>query len=134
MRADSRPLLRPDLLRVRREDEGDVAVLALEGELDLATLDEFVEATEPFAAGDALVVDTTALDFMDSSGLRELLRVHSALRPRLVVACGEDGPIRRLFQVAGLEATLTIVASRAAAIQAVRRVSRELDEPATRSG
>jgi hypothetical protein len=66
--------------------------------------------------------------------LRELLRVHSALGPRLVVACGEDGPIRRLFQVAGIEATLTIVASRAAAIQALRLVPRGQDEPAVQSG
>jgi anti-sigma B factor antagonist len=54
------------------------AVLAVAGELDLGTAEEFwphlARLLGPSAGPTAVVLDGTALDFLDSSGLRVLLR------------------------------------------------------------
>ena len=62
----------------------------LEGELDLTNADEFSELVErELRAGHEVVLDLSQLTFMDSSGLRALIRVAKAGRelnaPPLVI-------------------------------------------------
>jgi anti-sigma B factor antagonist len=56
--------------------DGRLAVLALAGELDLGTADDVWPGLERLlaTAAEAVVLDGTALEFVDSSGLRVLLR------------------------------------------------------------
>jgi anti-sigma B factor antagonist len=56
--------------------DGRVAVFALSGELDLGTADIVWPGLARLlaTAAEAVVLDGTALEFMDSSGLRVLLR------------------------------------------------------------
>ena len=82
------------------------ALVAIAGELDLATVAKVSEAfaSETVQQADAVVVDLTELSFMDSSGLTALLTFQSDLdarRRRLAIACPE-GAARLVLDVAGV--------------------------------
>lgn len=84
-------------------------VLHVSGEIDIATapdLDKAIEAEQ----GD-LVIDLTSVDFMDSTGLRSLIAAHRSMTAadrRLLVLPG-SGPVRRLFEVAGVGDALHLI-------------------------
>lgn len=96
---------------VRRDDS--VVHLGLTGEFDLAGLPAFesaiaaVEEDEPAT----IVIDLSALTFMDSSGLRALVtadeRARTAQR-RLAIVAGPP-TIRRVFEITKLDAYLDLV-------------------------
>ena len=109
-------------LSVRLEDANGLPVLVLEGELDLATAPQFAAAMEPFSRGATVVVDLCELDFMDSSGVRELMRGEAVLGEGLRVVCGSGGPVRRLFELASVDSVLSVYSSRAEAVRAGARV------------
>jgi anti-sigma B factor antagonist len=57
--------------------DGGTAVIACSGDLDLSTCTQFAEAVDTSLDGDAVGVlrlDLHALQFIDSTGLRELIR------------------------------------------------------------
>jgi anti-anti-sigma factor len=92
---------------------GEVVHLRLSGEFDLAAVPEF-DAEMAAAEADgpaAIVVDLTALTFMDSSGLRALVtaddRVRAAHR-RLAIVPGPPA-VRRVFEITQLEGRLDLV-------------------------
>jgi anti-anti-sigma factor len=58
-------------LTVETTQQGETAVIALSGELDMAGADALQQELALVEAG-ALVVDLRGLDFMDSSGLRAI--------------------------------------------------------------
>ena len=107
-------------LNVRREDANGLPVLVLEGELDLATAPQVAAAMEPFSRGATVVVDLCEVHFMDSSGVRELLRGEAVLGEGLRVVCVSEGPVRRLFELASVASVLSIYPSRAEAVRAIR--------------
>ena len=53
---------------------GGLAVTTIRGELDIGSADELSAALDKVAAEQHVVVDLSAVDFMDSSGLAVLLR------------------------------------------------------------
>ncbi len=96
-------------------------LLSCSGELDASTAPQLREAfgqrTEP-----RVIVDLTAIDFMDSTGLSILLnarRRHLRAGRRMVVLC-PDGPARRILRLSCLEATLSVTDSLGAAVQRLR--------------
>jgi anti-sigma B factor antagonist len=96
-------------------------LLACSGELDTSTApvlrEVFGQRTEP-----RVIVDLTAIDFMDSTGLSILLnarRRHLRAGRRMVVLC-PDGPARRILRLSCLEATLCVTDSLGAAIARLR--------------
>ena len=80
--------------------------LAVHGELDAATADEFDIALQEAlleTEGD-FVLDLCGLTFMDSGGVNELLRARSLLgreERSLIVRCA-DGPVRRVLDLVGI--------------------------------
>lgn len=96
-------------------------LLACSGDLDTVTAPSLRAA---FAARNEprVIVDLTAIDFMDSTGLSILLnarRRHMRAGRRLVVLC-PDGPARRVLRLACLEETLGVTDSLGAAIARLR--------------
>jgi anti-anti-sigma factor len=83
----------------RRGDE--IAVLALEGELDLAAAPRMRARIENAADGRALVIDMRGVTFVDSAALKELLRARTELPARDVrlVLAGVPPPVRRLLDL-----------------------------------
>jgi len=83
----------------RRADE--IAVLALEGELDLAAAPSMRARIDHAADGRALVIDMRGVTFVDSAALKELLRARTELPARDVrlVLAGVPPPVRRLLDL-----------------------------------
>jgi stage II sporulation protein AA (anti-sigma F factor antagonist) len=101
---------------VRREDEGDVLVLVVEGEVDFGTSSELRETLK--ALEGRVVVDLRETTFMDSSGLQVLLTSTADPNRRLHVACPPTGLVRDLLTVAGVGDWLKVYESRSAALAA----------------
>jgi anti-sigma B factor antagonist len=96
-------------------------VVALRGELDVATVPAFREALNPLAEDETvqcIVVDLVEVTFIDSTGLMTLL---NALRRvvrregRLVIACNNP-TVLRLFEATRTDATFEIVPTREQAL------------------
>jgi anti-sigma B factor antagonist len=109
----------PYTITVERRDVGRRTVLAVSGEVDIASSPLLRSAVE--AAWDAgaheLWLDLSATSFMDSSGLHVLLdaqRAAEALRRRLTIIC-PPGNVRRVFELTGAVNTLRVYDDRAAA-------------------
>lgn len=84
---------------LRREDVGDVAVVVVEGEVDMVTAPALQEELESIAPGTSVVIDLCDTPFMDSTGLRVLFAAGQAPDGRVHIACGPSGPVARLFEV-----------------------------------
>lgn len=108
-------------LEVRREIEGDVAIVSLVGEFDYA---EMSTAQDEIHAAEAerpkvLVLDLTGLKFMDSSAVRVILQTDSRAREagrRLALITG-NGPPHRVLSILGLTDRLDVVADRDAVLR-----------------
>ncbi|UTI65388.1 STAS domain-containing protein [Paraconexibacter antarcticus] len=98
-------------------------LLSCAGELDAATAPALAarlrERAEP-----AVIVDLTAVSFMDSTGLSILLNArlrYTRAERSLVVLC-PDGPARRVLRLSGLEETLSVADSLGAAQETLARM------------
>jgi anti-sigma B factor antagonist len=98
--------------------DGQGLVLAVHGELDLATCGEFTRpAQEAITGRRPLIVDLTACSFLDSSGLRAMLQVSAALEDGnepavpMAVVIG-DSPAGRLLSLTELDKRLSVFATR----------------------
>lgn len=89
-----------------------VQVLVVEGELDISSVRDFEQALKPLeVAASAVVVDLRSLNFIDSTGLRAILRSDSRMRTagkRFALVPG-SGPVQRVFRLTGLDSRLEFV-------------------------
>jgi anti-anti-sigma factor len=86
---------------------GDSVRVQLRGEIDLQSERPFVEKVETLADSDGsstILLDLAAVDFIDSSGVRALVRLllQHGDRLRLVAL---SPPVRRVLDIAGLTAS-----------------------------
>jgi anti-anti-sigma factor len=93
--------------------EGDAVVVALSGELDLAgerQLEAAIESAQ--SSGAPLTVDLSALKFIDSSGLRVLVKLHNRATTDGFSYTLIPGPpqVHRTFALCGLDRTLAFAA------------------------
>jgi anti-sigma B factor antagonist len=87
----------------------DTAVLALAGELDIATVDQFSRAVEEARVHcTELDIDLTGLDFLDSSGLRAIVSLHNASEAQGFAYSLRGAPprVQRIFALTGLDELL----------------------------
>ena len=118
----------PETFEVVEVTFGAAPGLAVRGEVDLAAVPALEQALEAAikATTGALVVDLSEVAFLDSSGLLVLLHGRALLAREnraLAIVC-PAGPVRDLFDVAGVAELLILYASREdleAAIGARRR-------------
>lgn len=95
-----------------RKDAAAVTV-APEGELDLAGEGRFEAAIQQaLETALSLTIDLSALDFIDSSGLRVLVRLHNTAQRDGFSYTVVPGPpqVHRTFVLCGLDATLPFAA------------------------
>lgn len=88
------------------------AVLSLNGELDLAAVDEFTTAVHAAIADCRHIeLDLGGLDFLDSSGLRAIVAIHNASRTRGFTYGLRPGPpqVQRLFGLTGVRELLVFI-------------------------
>ncbi|BBZ28570.1 anti-sigma factor antagonist [Mycolicibacterium madagascariense] len=68
----------------------------------------------------ALIVDLTELEFLASMGLQVLLDAHAAAGPDTTMVVAADGPTTsRPLQITGIDDTIALYPTRAAALQAL---------------
>lgn len=113
-------------LAEERLHDGEVVVIAVEGELDLFTAPELRDRLKERADGTEpphVVVDLGGCAFVDASGCQVLLRAarRLALRDRRLAIVDADPGNARILSVMGLDELFPVVASRAEAAAAVRR-------------
>lgn len=70
-----------DPLEITRRDANGTRIIALAGELDLSNFASLLKALEGWGEFDRVVVDTTRLRFLDSSGLSTLIAAHRTMGP-----------------------------------------------------
>jgi anti-anti-sigma factor len=94
-------------LRVGSFRDGDTHVVVLEGELDIATMEQVERALERAGDTDArlIVVDLRELEFLDCSGLRVVWAAYQREGERLVLVRGPDH-VQRVFEISGLATVL----------------------------
>jgi anti-anti-sigma factor len=91
---------------IREHDADGVHVVAMLGELDLATAPRLAFRIDAARGRGArrLVVDLTAAEFCDSTGLRALVGCHREVVAgggRMALAVLEDSAVARMFALAG---------------------------------
>lgn len=94
--------------------DGDVAVLAVSGEIDLATIPAFEAAIADALTHrpKALIVDLSAVDFLASAGLQALVATHEKISGSAKFAVVADGPATsRPIQLTGLDQILSLSSS-----------------------
>jgi len=93
--------------------EGSASVVAVSGELDLASGPEFERVLERAAGSSAelLVIDMRRLDFMDSTGLSIIVRTHQRLaeQGRSLGLVKGSAQVQRLFDLTGVAERLLLV-------------------------
>ena len=85
----------------------DGHLIVVSGEVDMATAPSLAEALDQFVSG-TVTVDLSDVTFIDSTGLKALVAAHRRIerrRSRLIVR-GVAPIVRRLFEIAGLDALL----------------------------
>jgi anti-anti-sigma factor len=97
-------------LRVGSFRDGDTHVIVLDGELDLATMEDVERELERVGGTDArlIAVDLRELTFMDCSGLRVIWVAHRREAERLILVRGPRC-VQRVFEIAGLVRLLAFV-------------------------
>lgn len=89
--------------------------IVVEGEVDLATVEELETAIDHVFSGDPhpLVIDLRESSFMDSTGLKALVmanrRFDESGRSFAIAVSG--GPVARLIDLSGVDSSVTIVDS-----------------------
>lgn len=98
------------------------AILQLQGELDLSTASRLAEPLRRLLGrGEAVVVDLTGVQFIDSSGIAVLLNPmrNGDRSPPLHVAITAGSQVDRVFEVVGLGRTLRVFSSPEDALNAL---------------
>lgn len=104
-------------------------LLAIRGELDLdtaPTLEKEIESLDPEQVS-GLVIDLADCGFIDSTGVALLVRawkrldlVAAAGGHGRVVLCSPSTQVRRVLEITGLESSISVHASRDAALSELR--------------
>jgi anti-sigma B factor antagonist len=95
-------------LRIEVTDGARSARIALHGEFDIASADDAGRALQELLRRDldAVIIDLSGLDFMDSTGVKFLVDGREAARARgvrLTLVPGR-GPVQRVLTVSGVTA------------------------------
>jgi anti-sigma B factor antagonist len=80
-------------------------VIFLSGEIDMATAQSLSSALQPWVrAGGPVIVDFSAVSFMDSTGLRVLIEEAKALGERgCIIIHGSHGAVASLLRITKVE-------------------------------
>jgi anti-sigma B factor antagonist len=111
------------ILEITPGSLGGAACLTLAGELDVAEvprLEQALDAAVADSAG-AFLVDLCELEFLDSSGIRLLLRARALLgrEDRTLALVCPYGPVRRAIELTGVSDLFTIFRTREEAAAAL---------------
>jgi anti-sigma B factor antagonist len=119
-------LSRNDPISTSVSHEDGIAVLAVGGDVDLATVPDFQAAiTEALTQEPtALIVDLSGVNFLASAGLQTLVATHESVSKTARFAVVANGPATsRPIQLTGLDQIFSLFSTLAEAIAAMRAAS-----------
>jgi anti-sigma B factor antagonist len=109
-------------LQVTLADADGATVVVVDGELDAASTPELSgPLTDALADGASVVLDLSAVSFVDSTGLHAIIDARTEADERggrLEICCEPDGPVARVIEVA-LPGMIELHPTREAALAAV---------------
>lgn len=110
-----------NLAEVSYEEHGDVVVATMRGELDMSNagdlLGALTDAVDNEAAG--LVLEFSAVEYLDSSGIQLIYRLREALRRRgqwLRLVIPPESAVEDTLRLAGIERDGTVAVTLDAAL------------------
>jgi anti-anti-sigma factor len=113
-----------ELATLRVRERGGIVMAVVEGEIDLSNAPilrtELTAAVSNAARG--LLIDLTALEFLDSSGVHMLYDIADRLatrQQRLAVVIPADAPPRRAIELSGVEPVTWLYPDQSSALQAL---------------
>ena len=114
--------MRP-LASIVEERHGEIAVAAIEGEIDASNTDQLGARlrSQLTNRSETLVVDLVATTYIDSAGINLLFALGAELhqrQQRLHLVVAESSPIARMIQITGLATAVPAHPTRAAAMVA----------------
>ncbi|MFY9264725.1 MAG: STAS domain-containing protein [Solirubrobacterales bacterium] len=100
---------------VKASVDGDVTTVRVSGELDIATAEMLTETLEAIhvSTGRSLVIDLSAVSFMDSTGLRILIGANRRAGEdgyRLSIVTG-DSPAGRVLELSRMDEHMHVIGS-----------------------
>ena len=99
--------------RLEVRSQRQTTIIAVSGELDLASSPALQEELDRVSASDAemLIIDLRELDFMDSTGLSVLVRAHQRAEEQGRQLAVVKGPqqVQRLLSLTGVSDRMTVV-------------------------
>ena len=98
--------------RVETGDRDGTFVISLYGEFDLAAAESLPDWASSVKGRSNVEVDMTGLTFMDSSGLREILKLRDNVESRgdaLALRIVPGSEVERVFEITGLIPWFTVV-------------------------
>ncbi len=104
----------PARIDIATEDHDGTRVYRVEGDIDLATAPELEASLDAARDTGILVLDLSAVGFIDSTGLRSVVAAHESAEVRgseLRIVAGAK--VSRLLEITGLETRLRVFDSRA---------------------
>ena len=121
------PHISPTPFGVANDQVGEVRVLSISGELDLGTAPQLEQPLEEALASDgSLLIDLSACEFIDSTGIALLVRAWQRLDGEpgskgdsRFALCGLNDQVRRLLELSGLASSLSIHSGRDEAVAAL---------------
>jgi anti-anti-sigma factor len=108
-------------LVVRVEDHPGIALVEVEGELDLDGAPDLCAAIQD-RARDHVIVDLSGVGFCDSTGLKALIDAAREVAiggGQLVAIVPEDGPVRRVIAMTGAAEFLAVSSDRERVLAAI---------------
>jgi anti-sigma B factor antagonist len=100
-------------LTISVAENGTSRLVKLEGTCDLATAPDLRQALQPLVPPDVqeVVVDMTALEFIDSTGLGVILGSMRRLREGggVLRIAGASGTVRRVLEITDLDKVIPLV-------------------------
>jgi anti-sigma B factor antagonist len=97
----------PSTFTIERREAAHRTVVAVSGEVDIASAPALRSALESALGTQELLVDLCATSFMDSSGLHVLLEAHRLMEERLTIVC-PPGNVRRVLDLTGVTQSLRV--------------------------
>ncbi len=111
-------------IAIGRQQEEGVAVVDVDGDLDVAAVDDVDAALqEALSQGAPVVVDLSDVSFIDSTGMRAIIearRRSRALDVPMVLVCPDNAAVWRLLELTGTRGFFDVEETRAEAVAAAR--------------
>lgn len=108
-------------MTIRHDTEQGLAIIAVEGKLDSAGVNELESRVENILeqGQKTILFDFTNLEYINSSGLRILVMAYQRLKPEqgTVSICGTRDYIQEIFDISGYDKIFAMYPSKNAALE-----------------